>query len=200
MIPLSRWLTEQEVMPPGDLSAAPSGGSDEDLVVAEDAREDGQDMSREQELEEALHRAEEALRRERLAHAQREQELHEILGAELVTGLKLQMEQCVSNIGRNIEDAISDVLKPFLSAHVDQQAVTTLMNIINAEVMSLDRPLLELRAPAEYQELIGRILSKQGMPAVLSEGRRIEIAFNDHTARFELLASRWREIIAGDCT
>lgn len=198
MIPLSRWLTNRDAEVPTELTGA-LGGIDEHVTSPVDVGEDRdvQDDGREQELEQALRHAEDALAQERLNHAAREEELRQSLGSDLLRELTLQFEKGMVELRHSIECAVADVLKPFLVTQSESRAMTELINLIDSELESQDARLFEIRAPIALHERMRPVLEERKCPAALVEGGRIELAFSDHRARFEIMAHRWRAIITG---
>lgn len=197
MIPLSRWLSDRESEP--QFTFPPE---DEAMEIAGSFVDPGDQLencerNREQELEDALGAAEEALANERHSQVHREQRLREELGSELADQLKSHIDLGLNSMRHELEAAIADILQPFLQNQSTTRAISALMELIDGELSHENQVLLEFRAPSELHDVIRPCLEQLGLPANLSEGRRIELAFASRTVRFEQLAARWHKIIAG---
>lgn len=195
MIPLSRWLSDRETGPQCAFSPDPEPAEFAGLPQTPDGDTEISVPGRELELEDALRTAEESLVHERLSHAQREQHLRNTLGMELVSAMAALISDGLSAMKRDLETAIVDVLQPFLTKRAATQAASALTELMAAELRNEDQPLLGIRAPEQLHELMRPALEQMGVSASLSDGSRIELAFPSRKARFEQLASRWREII-----
>lgn len=199
MIPLSRWLTDRGTGEPSAfplLHEAIQPVTDDSIpLTTADEAEAAAASNRDEELAEALRRAEETLTSERRFHARREEMLREELGTELACLLTARISKGVRELQQELEAALADVLRPFLAQRATKLAISALARLIETELQSEPQPVLEVRAPRDLHDLIRPAMETAGLSTSLSDASRIEVVFKSRTSRFEQLASRWHGII-----
>lgn len=205
MIPLSRWLTEQaepegEQPPPGtegdDTPAAESTPASEELKAMEALLL--QLRSREEELRTALVAAEERAAALSAAHASREAELKAAFAEDVTQRLDAGIGSAFDALLCRLEDALTEVLSPFLIREAREKAITHLREMLIRELREPDEPVLAVRAPAELHAWLEKLRPQLPVSAALAESDRIEIVFTGHRLRFEELSSRWCAAIKGE--
>lgn len=200
MIPLSRWLTDQDGVPPTLQTEAPA--AEEQLFapmeIADGAEPAGDPaLLRVAELEEALREAEDRIEQLTSSLAAREAELLKRFGDELAVKLETDVLRAFNHMREVTEAALADVLTPFLVNEARERAAAALMHLLGTELRAAAEPVLEIRTPAELHAAVAGVANALAVPAAITAGERLEVVFSGRRARFEDLAARWRDIISG---
>lgn len=204
MIPLSRWLAQQD---DPEASQPPSGTTDdvpeaeisqasEQHLIAEDSSL--QHAAREEELCAVLAAAEERAAELSAALAQREVELKAAFAEDLADRLAAGIGGAFDTLLRKLEDALAEVLTPFLTREARDKAMAELQDILARELREADEPVLALKAPAELHDRLETLRPHLAVSTALVESDRIEIVFAGRRLRFEEMSSRWCSAIKGE--
>ena len=204
VIPLSRWLREQGA----PVTAPPPAMAGDDLPPAEGLPCSGQceameglreqHRAREEELGAALAAAEERAAELSAALVRREEELKAGVADELARRIEVEIGEAFEALLRRLEDALAEVLTPFLTHAAREKAMAELKELLSRALREADEPVLALRAPLEFHDRLEVLRPQLAVSAALGESAIIEIVFAGHRLRFEDLSSRWCAAIRGE--
>jgi len=201
MIPLAHWLTERADAA-GSLASEPAleeFPQPDDIFEPESPPSGYSDtQGREEELREALHKAEQRLEELSLAHAEKERELLNRIGDELTSRIAAEMSRALDDVLSKLEEALGDVLRPFLCEQARAKAVSSLIELVKEELRQTDDPVLEIRAPADMHEPLLALRELGDVSSTLIESRTVEIIRATNRIRFEELSLRWCQAIEGN--
>jgi hypothetical protein len=98
-----------------------------------------------------------------------------------------------------LEEALEDVLRPFLAHQIRARAKSELSELIARELEMNGDELLEFRAPVSMHEDIRSLLDRLGLKVTLIDSQKIEIQSRKGLSRFESLAAAWiAHIVSGE--
>jgi len=198
MIPLGRWLRENPCraaqqdgienlhQPPCARSAIEMGNDPEP-----DPRFDRPEVDTLRETAEGLQRQIEELR---AMSARREHQLLEQVGSALASRLTGELKAGFACLQGEIEDAITQVLMPFLGECASRRATDELQALLRQAMTECAEPLLEVKAPKHIRPHLEALMNEQ--PALsFTEADEIELVFSSGFNRFEGLAAQWMDLM-----
>lgn len=197
MIPLAQWLRQGAAsrMTEQVEATTPLLVLQPEAIAASQEREAGISSPVVTELEGALAEALRQLEQAGADSLAREQDLTERLGLMAVQRLSEEMKAGLVTLQRAIEDAVVDVLLPFLGAAACRRASDDLLALVRQAIDDMAEPVVELRVPGPLLDACRQTIEAASLPACLAEGDEIELVFADRSLRFEELSRQWRALL-----
>lgn len=194
MIPLSRWLSEQD----GKICALPDLAPDienpPDLQSSLDAAfEQGRRAgmaSAEVSLEAALHA-------ERQRFSQREQEIVTEWQVRCGEHITENIEAVFLELRSGIEAALTAVLQPFIEDAVRVRAIDKLFIMLDEELVAGTETCLEINAPPDLHADFSVRLAAMGINPKLTAGNTMNVTARLGSVTFESMAGLWIDTLRG---
>lgn len=201
MIPLAQWLTDRQGSPPAAEPSAEEAAEQaptlESMTISQMTVTLEEQQSHAAKLAASLAAAEERAAELADTLVRREQELRALLGEELGRRLEEGVSQGFATMQAVLEEALHDVLTPFLADAARRRVITELKNLLDKQLREADAPVMEIRVPPELHEALEAFCQQLAPAATLTAGDTIEVVFTGHRQRFEELSARWRAVIEG---
>lgn len=203
MIPISRWLAQRDApsvfeLPPDTHNAEGHHLLDEPIAIIQPSEEE---RLFQRGFDEGMAAAEAAfagrLDMERRAAAAREEELVGIWTNRCSETVCREIAAAFEHLQSAIEQAVHDVLLPFLEDGIRGQAVAELHRMILHELAETGDQPVEVRAPAPVLAHLRDGLERLGIGAAFTEAGSVEVRTRDRAAAFESMAGRWIESLRG---
>jgi hypothetical protein len=154
-------------------------------------------VEREEELLAALRESERKFLEQKALYADLEQTMSNRLGGEITRQLQTDVERCFQQILLGLEEALSQILVPFLMEEVRRKTITELADLVRRELGDPDAPVINVRAPLELHDALARMSEQSSIALNLTESDEIEIAIGAQRVRFEQLSAQWLAVIEG---
>lgn len=194
-MPLARWLSDSRQSIPDDRVWAADepvwqgGDSHDDCSAARFA--EAEERARTEGRNEAEARLGRALEEQQSAALVREAERDAMWAARCLAVSETVLSALKADLQKGLEEALEDVLRPFLADTIRARAQSELSDLIARELEMNGDALLEFRAPASMHDDIRSLLDRSGLKVMLIDSQKIEILSRTGSRQFESLAAAW---------